>query len=83
MATVTWPAVTATDNSGQAPTVFQSMQSGTTFQEGVYSVNVMATDSMGLSATCNFKVTVKGRQRHEKVDGLVVNPLHARKFVLC
>ncbi|XP_052220549.1 deleted in malignant brain tumors 1 protein-like isoform X2 [Dreissena polymorpha] len=59
MATVTWPAVTATDNSGQAPTVFQSMQSGTTFQEGVYSVNVMATDSMGLSATCNFKVTVK------------------------
>ncbi|XP_052789120.1 deleted in malignant brain tumors 1 protein-like [Mya arenaria] len=59
MATATWNAVTATDNSGTSPTLFQSMQPGMTLQEGVYSVNAMATDGVGLISTCTFKVTVK------------------------
>ena len=62
MAQATWPAIVASDNSGATPTLFQSMQSGVTLQEGAYSVNVMATDAVGLIATCTFRVTVKGGQ---------------------
>ncbi|XP_053380060.1 deleted in malignant brain tumors 1 protein-like [Mercenaria mercenaria] len=55
----TWPKVTASDNSGVTPNLFQSMQSGMTLAEGVYSVTAMATDKIGLTSTCSFKVTVK------------------------
>ncbi|KAL4219354.1 scavenger receptor [Mactra antiquata] len=57
-AKVTWAAISATDNSGVAPTVIQSMQSGITLSEGQYTVTVMATDQAQLTSTCSFGITV-------------------------
>ncbi|KAK3600150.1 hypothetical protein CHS0354_012273 [Potamilus streckersoni] len=55
---VTWTAPTATDNSGQAVTLFQTMQSGTTLTEGTYPVTAVATDSSGHTSSCSFTITV-------------------------
>lgn len=55
----TWPAVTVTDNSGVTPRLILNMQSGMTLGEGVYGVTAMATDQVGLTSACNFKVTIK------------------------
>lgn len=62
-ATVSWPAPTATDNSGSNVAVFQTMQSPSTLQAGTYTINVMAYDPSGQSSSCSFTIKVIGRSR--------------------
>ena len=57
--TATWDAPKVTDNSGYAPTVFQTMPSGITLGPGVFPVTVMASDRFGQRSTCTFKITVQ------------------------
>ncbi|XP_060073519.1 deleted in malignant brain tumors 1 protein-like [Ylistrum balloti] len=57
-ATVTWQKPTATDNSGSNVVVFQNMQSPTTLGAGTYTVNAMAYDPSGQSASCSFTIKV-------------------------
>lgn len=57
-ATVSWPAPTATDNSGSNVAVFQTMQSPSTLQAGTYTINVMAYDPSGQSSSCSFTIKV-------------------------
>jgi streptogramin lyase len=52
--------VTATDNSGVAPTVSCTPESGRTFAIGSTPVNCTATDAARNSATGSFTVTVNG-----------------------
>jgi hypothetical protein len=57
-AVVTFAAPTATDDSGAPITPTISMASGSSFQVGVTSVNVSATDPAGNTASLSFNVTV-------------------------
>lgn len=50
-------AATATDNSGTA-NISYSIQPGSSFNVGVTTVNVTATDLIGNQSTCSFTVTV-------------------------
>ncbi len=58
--TVTFAAATATDNCGSATVVRVDAgpASGAGFPVGVTTVEYVATDSAGLTAQCNFTVTV-------------------------
>jgi len=60
-ATVTYPAATATDNSGGAVTLAYSNPSGSTFNFGTTTVVVTGTDPSGNQGTCTFTVTVQGK----------------------
>jgi hypothetical protein len=53
-------ALTATDNCGTPVTVSASPPSGAIFPVGTTTVNCMATDAHGNTATGSFTVTVKG-----------------------
>jgi len=56
-AVVTWPAPTATDNTGVA-SVSCDPTSGSTFPVGVTTVTCTAADLAGNTAQCSFNVTV-------------------------
>ena len=55
---VTW-SVSATDNSGDSPTITSSQEPGE-LPLGTSTVVVTASDSVGNVASCNFTVTVIG-----------------------
>ena len=55
---VTWTTVTASDNSGVAPTITQTASSGDTFPLGDTVVTYTATDGDGNTATAMFTVRV-------------------------
>ena len=57
-AIVTWVTPTATDNSGVAPQVVASHNSGDVFDVGSTEVTYTFTDGSGNSAVCQFTVTV-------------------------
>ncbi|KAJ8041635.1 Hyalin [Holothuria leucospilota] len=58
-ATVTWPQVVASDNSGIAPTITSSPESGATFVIGTTTVVITAVDNAQNPATpCIFSVMV-------------------------
>lgn len=66
-ATVTFNMATATDDSGDAPSVTQTEGpiSGSIFPVGVTTVTFEAEDADGLTATCSFTVTVTDEQNPE------------------
>ncbi len=55
---VTFAAATATDDSGDLPTMTYSQASGTLFPVGTTSVTVTATDGTGNEGACTFDVVV-------------------------
>ncbi|XP_071494424.1 complement receptor type 1-like [Diadema antillarum] len=59
-ATVRWPAVTVSDNSGATITPRQTTGrgSGNSFSEGVHPITYTAADPAGNTATCSFSITV-------------------------
>ena len=56
--TVTWVAPTATDDSGQTPTVIASHNPGSTFSVGTTTVTYTFRDQAANSNVCRFEVTV-------------------------
>ena len=58
-ATVTWTVPTATDNSGNAPTVTASHTPGQ-FNIGTYTVVYTAKDAADNTATLSFTITITG-----------------------
>jgi hypothetical protein len=62
--------VTATDDSGVAPTITCVPPSGSVFPLGQTTVTCTATDGDGLSSTCSFTVTVLSRG--EAVEQIVL-----------
>ena len=56
--TVSYPAVTATDNCS-ASSITTSRASGSAFPVGTTTVSATATDVAGNSSTCSFSVTVR------------------------
>jgi hypothetical protein len=57
-ATVSWPAITATDNCSTAPTVTTSVASGSVFGLGTTTVTATAVDAAGNTTTASFNVVV-------------------------
>ena len=59
---VSWTDPSATDNTGDAPTIVCTPQSGSVFMIGTQDVTCTATDAAGNRATpdCTFTVTVTG-----------------------
>ncbi|XP_038055058.1 sushi, von Willebrand factor type A, EGF and pentraxin domain-containing protein 1-like [Patiria miniata] len=57
-ATVTW-TVTATDNSGETPSIACNVQQPATLPVGEHSLRCTATDGAGNQANCDFEVQVK------------------------
>ncbi|XP_035679049.1 neurogenic locus notch homolog protein 1-like [Branchiostoma floridae] len=59
--TTTWTVPTATDNSGDTPTVtrVEGNGPGSTFAEGTHSIKYTAVDSAGRNNDCSFRITVK------------------------
>ena len=55
---VTWTEPTATDNSGETPTVTQSHQPGDIFPVGTTDVSYTFSDMSGNDAICSFSVVV-------------------------
>lgn len=69
-ATVYFLTATATDNSGKAPTITYTMNSGSVFPIGTSSVTVTAADGSGNASTASFNVTVfPWRQQIPAVQG--------------
>ena len=58
-ATVTWTVPTATDNSGNAPTVTESHTPGQ-FATGTYTVVYTAKDAADNTETLSFTITIAG-----------------------
>ncbi|XP_072175625.1 uncharacterized protein [Diadema setosum] len=56
-ATISWDAVNVTDNVGIV-SIESSAESGTNFMVGETRVTVVATDTSGNEATCEFNITV-------------------------
>lgn len=67
-APVTYPAATASDDSGTA-TVNCNPPSGSNFPVGTTTVTCVATDSRGQTATCTFNVTVAPPNAPEHLFG--------------
>ena len=57
---VTWPPATATDNSGQQPSLTSNPALNSIFTLGFSTVMYTATDQSGNRATCTFPVNVIG-----------------------
>ncbi|XP_071786035.1 uncharacterized protein [Asterias amurensis] len=55
---VTWNQPTASDNSGQTPTVRSTHQSGSSFPVGTSTVTYTFADAAGNEATCSFNVNI-------------------------
>ena len=62
-ATVTWTPATATDNSGDTPTLAVTHNPGDSFPIGTTLVTYTFTDASSNSAVCTFSVTVNGKKR--------------------
>ncbi|HHB77630.1 MAG TPA: HYR domain-containing protein [Saprospiraceae bacterium] len=60
-AVLSWPAIIATDNCDPMPTLTSNYASGDTFHNSDLVV-ITATDSVGLTTTCSFMVTLTGIQ---------------------
>ncbi len=60
-AEVTWPTVSASDNTGEV-TLTSDYDSGHDFNIGVTTVTYRAVDESGNSATASFTVTIRGKQ---------------------
>ena len=58
-ATVTWTVPTATDNSGNVPTVTASHMPGQ-FPIGTYTIVYTAKDAADNTATLSFTITITG-----------------------
>ncbi|XP_033625617.1 hyalin-like isoform X1 [Asterias rubens] len=58
MTVANWIEPTATDNSGNLPTVVKSHEPGTSFAEGNTTVSYIAIDDAGNQADCSFVVFV-------------------------
>lgn len=74
---VTWLEPTATDNSGQIPTVVSSRSPGDMFPIGSTVVGYTFVDGNNNPATCTFTVTVIGKESasfHEAVASVVLLP---------
>lgn len=54
---VTWPPVTARDNSGMV-TLTPNMENGVELPVGLYAINYEAVDGSGNSKVCTFSVRV-------------------------
>ena len=62
-ATVTWTVPTASDNSGNNPTVSvtpSNFNPPIQLNDGTYNVIYTATDTAGNTATLSFTITVRG-----------------------
>ena len=59
-ATVTWTEPTATDNDG-VKAVTSDHKPNEKFPIGETTVTYTATDNSGNTASCSFKITVKGK----------------------
>ena len=58
---ITWSHPTATDNSGFDPNITHfGKQPGEVFSEGEYNIHYVASDKLGNTAECRFKVFVSG-----------------------
>ena len=57
-ATVTWEEPTASDNSGDTPTVEKTHEPGSSFASGSTEVLYTFSDGSGNMATCGFQITV-------------------------
>ncbi|XP_046542992.1 uncharacterized protein LOC124253292 [Haliotis rubra] len=57
-ATVNWTHPTATDNTGESVSIFQSQTPPVNLGDGEYTVTVRAVDVSGISSTCVFRITV-------------------------
>src|SRR5260221_6489187 len=57
-AIATWTSPTVSDNCSSAPSLSSSHASGATFSFGTTVVTYTATDNVGNTSTCSFKVTV-------------------------
>lgn len=62
-ATVTWPDITASDESGPV-TVLNLYTSPTNFTRGTYTITNTALDETMNREDCNFFVTVEGECFH-------------------
>ena len=60
-AVVFWAEPDASDNSGQRPYVWCSMDSGSQFEIGKTEVFCQARDGVGNRAECTFTVQIKGK----------------------
>ncbi|KAK3087601.1 hypothetical protein FSP39_008130 [Pinctada imbricata] len=77
-ATVTWTKPSATDNSGKPVTIIQTMTSPVRLGSGTYSVSVMAFDSVGQTASCQFQIVVKVMQcpgLTPPTNGVILSPM--------
>ena len=54
----TWPEPTATDNSGEIPTVTRSHVPGDRFPVGATEITYEFRDRSGNTATCIFTITI-------------------------
>ena len=59
-ATVTWDVPTATDSSGQTPSVTANHEPPKQFDIGTHTVTYTARDSANNEATLSFTITVTG-----------------------
>ncbi|XP_071095020.1 uncharacterized protein [Haliotis cracherodii] len=57
-AIVNWTQPTASDNTGEAVTIYQSLTAPLNLAEGIYTVTVGAADISGITTTCVFKISV-------------------------
>ncbi|XP_038066521.1 uncharacterized protein LOC119736577 [Patiria miniata] len=55
---ITWPTITATDNSGNQINPVPLSQNPGQFTEGPYNIRYQATDQAGNSAICSFNIIV-------------------------
>ena len=67
-ATVTWSVPTATDNSGNAPTVTESHTPGQ-FAIGPHTVTYTAKDAVDNTATLSFTITIIGESKAVLLKG--------------
>ena len=55
---VPWTPPSATDNSGDAPTIVNLSQAPGSFSQGRYIIRYRATDAAGNFAICTFEVII-------------------------
>lgn len=58
---VTWPTVTATDDTDTSVTITSNYNPGQEFSLGTYSVEYQARDDAGNIGYCGFTVVVAGK----------------------
>ena len=61
---VTWQEPSATDNSGEEPSVSKSHEPGDAFPEGMTTVTYTFSDGAGNQAECSFIINVEREGRY-------------------